>query len=78
MRRPLMAVELANLGVCSWSLQVTSVPELKGFLDRLGVDPACRTVHHAVPHADAAYGASRVELGTGAQSSLFPPLPVED
>ncbi|WP_165244967.1 sugar phosphate isomerase/epimerase family protein [Paludisphaera soli] len=38
------------LGVCSWSLQVKSVPELKGFLDRLGVDVvqiACGDPHHA-------------------------------
>jgi L-ribulose-5-phosphate 3-epimerase len=38
------------IGVCSWSLQVTSIPELKGFLDRLGVDVvqiACGDPHHA-------------------------------
>jgi L-ribulose-5-phosphate 3-epimerase len=42
-----MALEI---GVCSWSLQVKSVPELKGFLDRLGVDLvqiACGDPHHA-------------------------------
>jgi len=46
-RRPL---EPLALGVCSWSLQVKSVPELKGFLDRLGVDVvqiACGDPHHA-------------------------------
>src|SRR5205823_14408910 len=34
----------------SWSLQVTSVPELKKFLDRLGIDVvqiACGDPHHA-------------------------------
>jgi L-ribulose-5-phosphate 3-epimerase len=39
-----------NVGVCSWSLQVTSIPELKGFLDRLGVNLvqiACGDPHHA-------------------------------
>ncbi len=38
------------VGVCSWSLQVTSVPELKSFLDRLGLDVvqlACGDPHHA-------------------------------
>lgn len=45
-----MAIEPLAIGVCSWSLQVTSVPELKGFLDRLGVDVvqiACGDPHHA-------------------------------
>ena len=45
-----MAIEPLSIGVCSWSLQVTSVPELKGFLDRLGVDVvqiACGDPHHA-------------------------------
>lgn len=45
-----MAIEPLAVGVCSWSLQVTSVPELKGFLNRLGVDVvqiACGDPHHA-------------------------------
>ncbi len=45
-----MALEPLAIGVCSWSLQVTSVPELKGFLDRLGIDVvqiACGDPHHA-------------------------------
>lgn len=45
-----MPLEPLAVGVCSWSLQVTSVPELKGFLDRLGVDVvqiACGDPHHA-------------------------------
>lgn len=45
-----MAIEPLSIGVCSWSLQVTSVPELKGLLDRLGVDVvqiACGDPHHA-------------------------------
>jgi sugar phosphate isomerase/epimerase len=45
-----MAIEPLSIGVCSWSLQVTCVPELKGFLDRLGVDVvqiACGDPHHA-------------------------------
>jgi L-ribulose-5-phosphate 3-epimerase len=38
------------VGVCSWSLQVTSIPELAGFMQRLGVDLvqiACGDPHHA-------------------------------
>ena len=45
-----MAIPPLAIGVCSWSLQVTSVPELKGFMDRLGVDVvqiACGDPHHA-------------------------------
>ena len=37
------------LGVCSWSLQVRSIPELKTFLDRLGINRvqiACGDPHH--------------------------------
>ena len=39
-----------SLGVCSWSLQVKSVPELKQLLDRLGINVvqiACGDPHHA-------------------------------
>ena len=39
-----------SLGVCSWSLQVKSIPELKGFLDGLGINVvqiACGDPHHA-------------------------------
>lgn len=45
-----MAVELRNLGVCSWSLQVTSVPELADFMRQLDLDLvqiACGDPHHA-------------------------------
>jgi L-ribulose-5-phosphate 3-epimerase len=38
------------LGVCSWSLQVTSIPELAALMDQLGVDYvqiACGDPHHA-------------------------------
>ncbi|RWA03125.1 hypothetical protein EKO27_g11981 [Xylaria grammica] len=47
-------------------------------LDRLGVDPNRRTLEHAVLYGDASYGTPSVPLGTGAQSSLFPFIPVED
>lgn len=45
-----MSIEPLTIGVCSWSLQVTSIPELKGFMDRLGIDVvqiACGDPHHA-------------------------------
>ena len=45
-----MAVEPLAIGVCSWSLQVKSIPELKKLLDRLGIDVvqiACGDPHHA-------------------------------
>jgi sugar phosphate isomerase/epimerase len=45
-----MSIEPLAIGVCSWSLQVKSIPELKGFLDRLGIDVvqiACGDPHHA-------------------------------
>src|SRR5918912_1932777 len=45
-----MSVPPLAIGVCSWSLQVKSVPELKKLLDRLGIDVvqiACGDPHHA-------------------------------
>jgi sugar phosphate isomerase/epimerase len=45
-----MAIEPLAIGVCSWSLQVGSIPELKRLLGRLGVDVvqiACGDPHHA-------------------------------
>jgi sugar phosphate isomerase/epimerase len=45
-----MAIEPLAIGVCSWSLQVKSVAELKRFLDRLGIDVVqitCGDPHHA-------------------------------
>ncbi len=45
-----MSIQPLAVGVCSWSLQVKSVPELKGFMDRLGVNLvqiACGDPHHA-------------------------------
>src|SRR5947209_520826 len=43
-------LEPLALGVCSWSLQVKSIPELEGLLDGLGIDVvqiACGDPHHA-------------------------------
>ncbi len=45
-----MAIEPLAIGVCSWSLQVKSVPELRRLTDRLGlnvVQIACGDPHHA-------------------------------
>ena len=45
-----MPFDLSRLGVCSWSLQVGSVPELAGLLPQVGVDLvqiACGDPHHA-------------------------------
>jgi sugar phosphate isomerase/epimerase len=45
-----MPIEPLAIGVCSWSLQVKSIPELKRLLDRLGIDVvqiACGDPHHA-------------------------------
>src|SRR3954452_7394001 len=45
-----MTIEPLAIGVCSWSLQVKSVPELKRLLDGLGIDVvqiACGDPHHA-------------------------------
>lgn len=45
-----MAIEPLAIGVCSWSLQVKNVPELKSLMDKLGIDVvqiACGDPHHA-------------------------------
>jgi L-ribulose-5-phosphate 3-epimerase len=45
-----MPIEPLAIGVCSWSLQVKNIPELKGFMKRLGIDVvqiACGDPHHA-------------------------------
>jgi sugar phosphate isomerase/epimerase len=45
-----MTVQPLAIGVCSWSLQVKSVPELRRLLDRLGINTvqiACGDPHHA-------------------------------
>jgi L-ribulose-5-phosphate 3-epimerase len=45
-----MPIQPLSVGVCSWSLQVKSVPELKQKLERLGlsvVQIACGDPHHA-------------------------------
>jgi L-ribulose-5-phosphate 3-epimerase len=45
-----MATEPLAIGVCSWSLQVKSIPELKNLLTQLKVDVvqiACGDPHHA-------------------------------
>ncbi|KAH8166657.1 hypothetical protein CIB48_g1600 [Xylaria polymorpha] len=55
------------------------IPEKSSeILDRLGVSPDRRTLSDAVLYVDDSYGTPLVPLGKGAQSSVFPTLPVED
>ncbi len=58
-----MTVEPLAIGVCSWSLQVKNVNELKAFLDQLGIDVvqiACGDPHHAAwDEGDALPAAAR-------------------
>jgi L-ribulose-5-phosphate 3-epimerase len=45
-----MSIKPYAIGVCSWSLQVKSIPELSRLLDGLGVSViqlACGDPHHA-------------------------------
>lgn len=45
-----MSIEPLAIGVCSWSLQVKNIPELKRLMDQLSVDVvqiACGDPHHA-------------------------------
>jgi sugar phosphate isomerase/epimerase len=51
-----MAIEPLTIGVCSWSLQVKSIAELKRLMDRLKIDVvqiACGDPHHAPWEDDA-------------------------
>jgi L-ribulose-5-phosphate 3-epimerase len=58
-----MAIEPLAIGVCSWSLQVKSVAELKKLMDQLGTDVvqiACGDPHHAAwDEGDAMPAAAR-------------------
>ncbi|KAI3322995.1 tRNA synthetases class I (M)-domain-containing protein [Xylariaceae sp. AK1471] len=55
------------------------IPEKSSeLLDRLGVNQDRRALKDAVLYGDDSYGTPLVPLGTGAQSSVFPPMPVED
>ena len=79
-----MAIEPLAIGVCSWSLQVKSVPELRRLLDRLGLDVvqiACGDPHHAawdegdkLPEAARAAGfrMSGAMLGVPGEDSTTP------
>jgi L-ribulose-5-phosphate 3-epimerase len=45
-----MGIAPLSIGVCSWSLQVTSIPELQSFMQKLGISVvqiACGDPHHA-------------------------------
>jgi L-ribulose-5-phosphate 3-epimerase len=61
-----MSIEPLAIGVCSWSLQVTSIPELKRLMDRLGVDVvqiACGDPHHAAWEEGDAMPAAALKAG---------------
>ncbi len=61
-----MSIQPLAVGVCSWSLQVKSVPELKGFMDRLGVNLvqiACGDPHHAAWDEGEAMPAAALAAG---------------
>jgi L-ribulose-5-phosphate 3-epimerase len=61
-----MALEPLAVGVCSWSLQVRSVPELRGFLKRLGINLvqiACGDPHHAAWDEGASMPAAALAAG---------------
>ena len=47
-----MPLEPLAVGVCSWSLQVTSIPELKRLMDRLGVPATTRASFGAYNDVD--------------------------
>jgi L-ribulose-5-phosphate 3-epimerase len=57
-------IEALEIGVCSWSLQVHNIPELKGFLDRLEISVvqlACGDPNHAAwEEADAMPAAAKL------------------
>ena len=47
-----------DIGVCSWSLQVTNIPSLAGYCERLGIDLvqiACGDPHHAAWEEDETF-----------------------
>ncbi len=64
-----MAVEPLAIGVCSWSLQVKSIPELKRLTGELGIDVvqiACGDPHHADwVEGDRALGLTDLMLHAG-------------
>jgi L-ribulose-5-phosphate 3-epimerase len=69
-----MAIEPLAIGVCSWSLQVTSIPELKQFMDRLGiavVQIACGDPHHASWSEGEAMPAAAKEAGLQMSGSML-------
>ncbi len=59
-------IEPLAIGVCSWSLQVHAIPELKGFLDRLDISVvqlACGDPHHAAWEEEEAMPAAALAAG---------------
>ena len=69
-----MATAPLSIGVCSWSLQVTSVPELKGFMDKLGIDVvqiACGDPHHASWNEGDAMPETYLPLAQQSRTPIF-------
>ena len=76
-----MSIDPLAIGVCSWSLQVKSIPELSRLLERLGIDVvqiACGDPHHADwAEGDALPAAARSpcrSTGRYAKRRTFEPL----
>ena len=69
-----MLIEPLAIGVCSWSLQVTSIPELKTFMDRLGISVvqiACGDPHHASWNEGDAMPAAAKAAGFSMSGSML-------
>jgi sugar phosphate isomerase/epimerase len=63
-----------QIGVCSWSLQVTSVAELQSLMGRLGVDVvhiACGDPHHATWNEGDAMPAAARDAGFQMTASML-------
>ncbi|KAI9882267.1 MAG: hypothetical protein M1823_005987 [Watsoniomyces obsoletus] len=74
-RRELTIYLIAEtLRICGILLQPFIPERASRLLDMLGVHASRRTFAHANLHQDDSYGNTSVELGTGYQSVLFPPL----
>lgn len=61
-----MSVAPLAIGVCSWSLQVKSIPELRRLVDRLGINTvqiACGDPHHAAWEEGENFPAIAVQAG---------------
>ena len=67
--------------ICAEALRITGIllqPYMPGkagaLLDMLGVEQTMRSFRHAAAGADSLYGVSKLDLGSGYQGTLFPPI----